>query len=166
MSGLSISVRDTGVVEELNRLHSVLTDMRPVFEEIGHGWRSFADLCFREESDPWGQAWEQLSEVTLSRRRGTSAQILRDTERLASSITYSATSKSLKLGTDVIYGAAQFLGMKKGYAGTMRNGRPIPWGDIPPRPALPIRPGGKVDLPDSWRDFAMEVIRDRLAGAK
>lgn len=199
MSGVSVTVQDAEVVAELKRLQSALTDMLPVFEEIGHGWRSFADLCFREESDPWGHAWEQLSETTLIGRgkdavggRGKSlaersrvklitkkgntkskalramlsAKILHDTGRLASSITYSATAKSLKLGTDVIYGAAQFLGMKKGYAGTMRNGSPIPWGDIPPRPAIPIRPGGEVALPDQWRDFALEVLRDRLAGVK
>lgn len=166
MSGVSITVQDAEVVAELKRLQSALSDLRPAMEEIGHGWRSFSDLCFREESDPWGQAWEQLSEVTLHRRRGTSAQILKDTGRLASSMTYDAGKDSLALGSDVIYSAAQFLGMEQGYAGMMRNGAPIPWGDIPPRPAIPIRPGGVVDLPDEWRDFALNVLQSHIAGAK
>lgn len=169
MSGISISVSVSGdgaLAAELRRAATALLDLRPAMEEIGNGWRSFSDLCFRSESDPWGQEWRQLSEVTLARRRGTSAQILKDTGRFASSMTYAASKDSLALGSDVIYAAAQFLGMEKGYAGTTRNGRPIPWGDIPPRPAIPIRPGGKVDLPDQWRDFALEVIRDHLAGAK
>lgn len=167
MSGLSVSLTgDEELLRELRRASAAVKDLKPAMEEIGHGWRTFADLCFRGESDPWGQTWEQLSEVTLKRRRGTTAQILKDTGRLANSITYAAGADSLALGSDVVYAAAQFLGMKKGYAGQMRNGSPIPWGDIPPRPALPLRPGQVVELPDDWREFAISVLTKHISRAK
>jgi phage virion morphogenesis protein len=41
-----------------------------------------------------------------------------------------------EVGSNMVYAAAMQFGMAKGYAGSMKNGSPIPWGNIPARPFL------------------------------
>jgi hypothetical protein len=43
----------------------------------------------------------------------------------------------------------------------MRNGNPIPWGDIPARPFLPIM-AGEVVLPNNTMESVMEIIQNYI----
>ncbi len=73
---------------------------------------------------------------------------------LLGDIHYQPTETSVRIGTSRKYGAAMQFGMPRGYAGTMKNGSPIPWGDIPPRPYL--------GLSDSDADAVTAILRRYL----
>ena len=109
--------------------------LEPVLDAIGQLLVSSTQLRFVDQEDPEHVPWEPLSQATLDRRRkkGVGAQILRDTGRLASSISYTVSPGSVLLGTDVKYAGIQQFGTKRITRKTKR-GTPIPWGDIPPRP--------------------------------
>lgn len=159
--GASITVQDSALRAELARLQAHLTNLTPVMRSIGQTLRTNVDLGFRGEHDPWGVPWRPLSEATLRQRRGTSAQILRDTGRLANSMTYRADRNSVSVGTNVEYASDHQFGMPRGGRGQDRQGAPIPWGDIPARPMLPIR-NGRVDLPAEWRADVLATLSGYL----
>lgn len=157
MSGFSITVEDAEIGAALDRLEASLGDLSAPMASIGQVLVTLADLSFRTQSDPWGRAWAALSRVTLKRRRGTTAHILRDTNRLANSLTYRAERNSVTVGTNVIYAAMQQFG------GT-REMWPHLWGDIPARPYLPIGDDG-IDLPPDTAEDILDVIQIHAVAA-
>jgi phage virion morphogenesis protein len=108
-------------------------DIRPAMDGIGQILVSNVQQRFIDQRAPDGQPWAPLSPVTLSRRRGGGGQILRDTGRLASSISYRVAGGAVELGSNVEYAGMHQYGARKGQYGT-RRGHPIPWGNVPPRP--------------------------------
>lgn len=130
--------------EETERLFAELSrrmsDTGPVLDAIGQILVSSTQLRFVDEESPDHVPWQPLSSVTLARRRkkGGGAKILRDTGRLASSITYVAGDGSVSVGTNVDYANVHQYGQRKGASGRTKRNSPIPWGDIPARPFLGI----------------------------
>jgi phage virion morphogenesis protein len=186
MSGdsISISVNDAEVRAAFASLRSHLANLTPVMRSIGQGLRTNVDLCFRGEHDPWGVPWQHLAASTLRRRRGTSAQILQDTRRLANSMTYRADSNSVSVGTNVEYAAIHQFGgdiqhaartstlyfrqRRDGSVGNrfVRRNRSNFAQDvtigahtthIPARPFLPIR-NGRADLPPAWQADMLAIL--------
>jgi phage virion morphogenesis protein len=159
MTGLAIRVTGSAL-KGLPEYTKRLKNLKPAMDAIGAAILSEVDLGFREQRDPWGEPWAALSEkTTLPMRRkgkgkGPGAQILMNTGKLAESFSHQATKRSVVVGTTKKYaGTHQFGAAQGAYGRTKRNG-PIPWGDIPARPMLPIR-GGKVDLP---KDMQLEIM--------
>lgn len=163
MTGVSIKVDSRAVHDALNRLTHNVSDLRPAMDSIGSAVRDMIDLGFRAESDPYGNRWAPLSEVTQERRRSGrgsgSNKILRDTGVLANSMTYQAAANSVEIGTGVEYAVTHQFGSSKGEFGRTSRGAPIPWGDIPARPFLP-----EDDLPMEWEGEVLAVI-DKHLGA-
>jgi phage virion morphogenesis protein len=110
---------------------------------IGEHIASQVDLTFRDEKDPYGNPWEALSPVTISRRRGNTAGILKDTGHLQRSITSNPSSHEVEIGTNEIYGPTHQFGATQGQYGRNRRNAPIPWGDMFPR--VPSCPQKKAD---------------------
>lgn len=185
MTGVAVSVDCVEVTLALSRLAKRLGDLRPAMAEIGAAMVNAKDLGFRAESDPWGKAWAPLSAVTFARRRKGSKRILRDTGHLQDSIAYTADGDSATMGvgvgvsTNVKYAGTHQFGARMGEygrysqvsrrskfkegdfrrnAGTVK-GFPIPWGDIPARPFLPLSPAGSVDLPQPLLDGILDILR-------
>lgn len=189
MSGFSVTVDDSRVMAALHTLQGNLADLSPAMAGIGQVLVTETDLAFRSQKDPWGNAWAKLSAVTLARRRKGkgkgSNKILRDTGRLANSINYRADKASVSVGTNIVYAATHQFGAKMGefgrysqlsrrskydpgdfrYHAGSKKGFPIPWGDIPARPFLPIR-GGRVDLSADAMDDILDVLRVHLRGGQ
>ena len=189
-AGFSLTLRDEDLGRTLEALARRLGDLRPVMQEIGETLVASAMLTFRAERDPWGQPWRPLSGVTLARRRQgprptASTSILRDTGNLANSFSAQASADGVEVGTALVYAATHQFGAKRGqygrysqvsrwrkfaegdfrkYAGT-RKGFPIPWGDIPARPMLPIRPDGRVELPASDEGEILALLTRNLTAA-
>lgn len=161
MSGFTITLDDREVQHALERLAASVRNMYPVFDALGQVLVTRSDLSFRAEQTPWGDGWTALSNVTLGRRRGTSAQILRDTGRLAGSITAQPSANEVQVGTNVIYAAVHQFGNPANRFYNTSRGRPAP---IPARPFLPIR-GGAVDLPAADRDSMLDILRRALETA-
>ena len=114
MSGFAIQVEDAQVTTALLALRSRCANLQPVMARIGQQLVTLADLSFRAEKDPWGTAWQRLSQSTLRQRRqgkGTGGhKILRDTGRLAGSISYRASAEQVVVGTNVVYAAIHQFG--------------------------------------------------------
>ena len=189
-AGFSLTWRDEGLGQALEALARRLGDLRPVMQEIGETLVASTMLAFREERDPWGRSWDRLSTVTIARRRQgprptASVSILRDKGTLANSFSAQATADSVEVGTALVYAATHQFGAKQGqygrysqvsrwrqfaegdfrkYAGT-KKGFPIPWGDIPARPFLPIRPDGRVELPASDEGEILALLTRKLGEA-
>jgi phage virion morphogenesis protein len=166
MSGVSVRVEldDAALRAALARLAERVSDLEPVFAALGQVVVTRADLSFRDQASPWGEAWRGLSAVTLGRRRqgpgaGPAAAILRDSGRLAGSIHARPSAAEVWVGTDETV-----------YAATHQFGRPDnrmfgrARAPIPARPFLPRR-GDAVVLPAEDRDAMLDILRRALAAA-
>lgn len=162
MTGVSVTVDSAEVDRALRAMAARLGDLRPAMELIGQAMVTKKDLGFRAEADPWGNSWARLSEVTMGRRRGTSAQILRDTGRLQDSVTYTADANSATVGTNAKYAVTHQFGASKGAYGRTKRGGPIPWGDIPRRAMLPLDKSGDIDMPQDQVETILDILRGHL----
>lgn len=124
---------------------------------------------FKNEADPvTGTAWADLSPVTLARRakKGHTGKKLQVSGHLASSFGEVALSDtSVVVGSNVAYATTMHYGAKQGAFGRMsilstRREVPIPWGDIPARPLLPIGENGSIHSDDE-EDIA-EVLQNNV----
>lgn len=174
MTGIRVEVRADETQALLTELYRRTGDVRPALDAIGQILVSNTQLRFVDQKDPDGQAWKQLSSVTLARRRkkGAGAQILRDTGRLAGSISHRLGGNgAVELGTNVVYAGTHQFGAKKGSYGKTRKGAPIPWGDIPARPFFGYNDNDQADVlelleryvdaskPESWWRSLLNRIR-------
>ena len=162
MTGVSVTVDSAEVDRALRAMAARLGDMRPAMELIGQAMVTEKDLGFRAETDPWGNSWAKLSAVTMGRRRGTSAQILRDTGIMQNSITYSADANSVVVGTNEPRARTHQFGAKQGAYGRTKRGGPIPWGDIPRRAMLPLDKAGNIDMPPDHIETILDILRGHL----
>ena len=111
MTTIKIDVRADETQKLLSELQKRTGNIKPAMEGIGQILVSNTQQRFVDQVDPDDLPWKELSAVTLARRRkaGSGAQILRDTGRLASGITYKVVGGTVELGTNVVYaGTHQF----------------------------------------------------------
>ena len=147
-----VEVDASDALQGLMGLIDSAKDMEPMFELIGDDMVDHITDLFRQERTPDGEPWAELSEVTKMRRRGTEYNILRDTGILSNSIDFTATGKSVEVGSPMEYAATQNYGAQKGQYGRTKRGSPIPWGDIPAREFIPSQ-----SLPQEWGDDITEI---------
>lgn len=83
-----------------------------LLENIGRAMKTDVQLRnFKSESGPDGTPWAKLKPATLKARRGTGAQILRDSGLLRNSISYAVTGQSkVEIGTNIAYAPAHQFG--------------------------------------------------------
>jgi phage virion morphogenesis protein len=157
-NGFTVTIDDRAVQAALTRLARQVADMTPVMEDIGRALGKLTEDAFQAE----GPGWPALSPVTVA-RRGGAHPILQDSGGLAASITHGGNRRSAWVGASKVYAAVQQFGQKKGASGRTRRGAPIPWGDIPPRPYLPIDESGA--LTPAARDEVLAILADALRAA-
>jgi phage virion morphogenesis protein len=153
---ITLEVNSQPVLAMLQRIMQAGVHLRPALEDIGDALENAARLTFVDQVDPYGHPWAPLSPVTLERRRkaGAGAQILRDTGRLANSLTYVASDTEVLVGTNVIYAGTHEFGAPRGSYGATRRGSPIPWGDVPARQFLPDERG----LPPDQEADVLQIL--------
>lgn len=97
-----------------------------------------------ETNRKWGGgAFAPNSAVTLARKRGS--QPLLDSRVFVSSrIFHAPSARSVIVGASALQAAVLQFGAKKGAFGRTPRGAPIPWGDIPARPYMPITESGEL----------------------
>lgn len=162
MTGVSVTVDSAEVDRALRAMAARLGDLRPAMELIGKAMVTKKDLGFRAETDPWGTPWARLSEVTMGRRRGTSAQILHDTGNMQDSITFDTGKNSVVVGTNEPRARTHQFGAKQGAYGRTKRGGPIPWGDIPRRAMLPLDKAGNIAMPQDQVETILDILRGHL----
>ncbi len=141
-------------------LQTRLTDLTPVFQDIGEAMLNVTRKRFEDSVAPDGSAWAPLSEATLiGRARRASgghltdrrynkeqrwtksaamayafAKPLIDRGHLMGTLNYQATAREVRIGTPLIYGATHQFGDPR------RN--------IPARPFLGLSSSDEQDLLD------------------
>ncbi|MFW2176652.1 MULTISPECIES: phage virion morphogenesis protein [unclassified Moraxella] len=137
-----------------------LTNTEPLMEDISRQLVTETNLNFDFGGRP---VWAGLSPVTLARRRGGAGWILQDTGKLKKSITSSHTIDTATVGTNLKYAPTHQFGATQGQYGYTKRNSPIPWGDIPARPFIPMDKNGDI----SYDGFlaVREVVNNYLAGA-
>lgn len=149
---------------ELERvLHNAanhLTHTAPLMEDISRALLSETMMNFQLGGRP---AWAGLSPVTLARRAHGGGAILQDSGELKGSINASHTVDTATVGSNLKYAPTHQFGAKQGEFGRSDRNTPLPWGDIPARPFIPMDKNGDI----SYDGFlaVSEVVNRYLASA-
>lgn len=181
---ITMRVDDAGLHQAFKRLSDAVGNLQPAMDEIGAAVRDRVSETFKTSTDPWGNRWKPLGQAgimnRLNRRKDSYTksgklsskgkgylmagfQPLLDTGRLRTSITYRATGTDVRVGTNVVYATTHQFGARQGQYGRSRRG-PIPWGNVPARPFLPVRSNG-ADLPAAWQSEIIDIMRRRIEEA-
>lgn len=164
-----ISVNIDDVTTALARLENA-GDMRlNIMRGIGGVLLAAIERGFRDESDPTtGAPWADLSPATIARRaaKGHNGKKLQVSGHLAASFGEVALSEhEVVVGTNDVKAPTLHFGAKRGAYGRMsilnsRREVPIPWGDIPSRPMLPIGADGEINTIDA--EEIAEVLQNNI----
>jgi phage virion morphogenesis protein len=150
MNSITVTVDSAQVETVLNRLNDHMAHPDPMLNSIGHTVNEHVRLTFRELKSPDGVSWQRLSPVTVSRRRGRSANPLNDTGVLRDSIAYQLSGTAVEIGTNAPQAAMMNFGGTKAQFNHL-------WGDIPARPFMPMQ-----HLPVTWEQDVVDVVKIHL----
>lgn len=149
---------------ELERvLHNAanhLTHTAPLMEDISRALLSETMMNFQFGGRP---AWAGLSPVTLARRAHGGGAILQDSGELKRSITATHTNDTATVGSNLKYAPTHQFGARQGEFGRSDRNTPLPWGDIPARPFIPMDKNG--DISHDGFLAVREVVNGYLAGS-
>ena len=152
---------DTSELERvLHNAANHLTHTAPLMEDISRQLVTETKLNFDFGGRP---AWAGLSPVTLAMRAHGGGAILQDSGELKGSIKASHTVDTATVGTNLKYAPTHQFGAKQGEFGRSDRNTPLPWGDIPARPFIPMDKNGDI----SYDGFlaVREVVNGYLAGS-
>lgn len=159
---IEIHLDDRAVRQALHELARRVSDMTPAMHDIGQALVEGIRDRIRDGQDWDGRAFAPNSPVTLRKKRGTKPLV--DTGTLVGSrLHYAAGRDQVEVGASAIQAAVLHFGAKRGAFGRTRRGAPLPWGDIPARPFMPIE--GRDRLPQAAGEIVRDTIADYLADA-
>lgn len=154
-----IKVNDHSVQAVLNALARRMRDMTPAMKDIGEALVAGSKQRFSAGADWDGTPWAPNAPATLARKKGGRV-LVGESKALYSQIHYRPTARSVLIGSSMEYAAAQHFGALRGAFGRTRKGAPIPWGNIPPRPFLPVRRDGS--MPQAAADIVLAILAGYL----
>lgn len=183
---IEITIDDRAVRAALDRLQRRLSDLSPVMRAIATELEARVEARFETATDPAGRPWAPLKPSTLAaylargkgnrRKDGSltkkgaarlaSRKPLYDTGDLLEAINSDAGLDYALIGVNgsVEYATTHQFGAKKGQFGKTRRGAPIPWGDIPARPFMPITPDRR--LYDEEKRAIIDTLAEFLSGSR
>lgn len=179
---VSLSHNSPEVLAAFNRLLAASDDLTDPMIEMASILEAATKRGFETQTDPaTGAAWKPLSAVTKQRRKkgahNRGEQILNDTGRLLRSIESFSGEDFAGIGTNDPRARTHHFGALMGafgryyqlsrrqygendfrrYAG-MRQGHPIPWGNIPARPIFGISAQDEADILDVLEGFVSAAL--------
>ena len=163
---IRITVSDSGVQAALRMLQTRLQNTQPALDAVGQALTEGVRARIQAGTDWQGLPFAPNSPLTQARKG--SNQPLIDSGTMASLRLYHrATANEVVVGNSAIQAAVLQFGARQGAFGRSKRGGPLPWGDIPARPYLPItgRGVGSGGIADSARDIIIQTIQDYLADA-
>lgn len=165
----TIAVNVTDIEKTLSQLDNAGEMRLNIMRGLGGILLAAIERGFKDEADPvTGAPWADLSPVTKARRakKGHTGKKLQISGRLAASFGEVELSEtSVVVGSNVAYATTMHYGAKQGAFGRMsvlstRREVPIPFGDIPARPLLPIGEDGAIHADDE-EDIA-EILHNNV----
>lgn len=136
--GASVVVDASQALKLLDRLEDRVRNLDPFLAIVGDVLTAKIDLNFRDQVDYKGTALQQLSALTIARRRGNggNVQILRDTGRLQATLTSTVSAGALLISLGG--GPANRSAAVHQFGSAKKN--------IPRRAVMPIDETGNADL--------------------
>lgn len=150
---INVEVDDALIRQKLERMSKSLKNLKPAMRSIGQDIVENIRLGFRDSTDPWGVDWYPLAAITIRNRRNKSDKPLVDTGVMRNSINSRAAKKSVTVG---LKDSQSHKGLTHQYGGEYKGRH------VPPRPFLPIRHFGGVELPADWVADILESLETHL----
>lgn len=160
---INIEFNAAAIFDQLDRARAVLDDMTPIHQDIARYMVKATRDRFRSSTAPDGTRWRKKSPTTLAAylARGDGNRprpLIGPSGRLGKEIASLATRDSAEIGSALEYSAVMQDGAKKGAFGIGRNGRPVPWGDIPARVWLGISDEDEKNILDIVDEHVGDAI--------
>lgn len=160
MAGFTVRISKNTIDSALNKLSGQLSNLEPVFRDVGEYMLRATRSRFDGQVDPEGNGWVPLKPATVKakqkRQRGKGrtksgrliakskanpTDILLDTFALRDTITYEATGDRVSIGSPLIKARSLQLGN--------------PESGLPPRPFLGLSAANEQEI--------VEILEDHLA---
>lgn len=153
---IRIEIDDREVRRALDALARRVTDFTPAMHDIGQALMEGMRSRISEGRDWDGRAFAPNSPLTAA-RKGRNKPLV-DTGTFAGNrLRYAAGRDFVEVGASAVQAATLQFGAKRGAFGRTKRGAPLPWGDIPARPFLPVRQDSS--LPETARKTYRPVVR-------
>lgn len=147
----------------LAALDRALTDMTPVMEDLGELLTTSTKDRFPTGTAPDGSKWAPKSQTTLDRygarksNRVDVRPLFGPTGLLSQQIYHEAGPTGVSWGSNLIYAAVMQFGAAQGAFGSMSNGSPIPWGNIPARPFIGVSAEDAANITATLEDWLQDA---------
>lgn len=152
----AIKINDQALIDRLQLVANRLVDTSPLAAAIASTFATVTDDNFDHGGRP---EWAGRSAVTLKiyERKGiTYSGVLQASGNLRARVVTSHTPNEAIISNNMPYAAAMHFGIKQGESGKTTRGAPIPFGDIPARPYMPMDTDGNMQ-PEAEREVFMDV---------
>jgi len=149
----------------LARLDKALDDPTPLLQDLGELLSNSTMERFGQGVSPDGVKWAPKSQTTLNRygarksNRVDVRPLFGPSGALSSTIHYELGQDEVLIGSALVYAAVQHFGAARGAFGSMANGSPIPWGNIPARPFLGVSAEDEPKIVATVEDYLTGAIR-------
>lgn len=157
---IRIEVNDREVRQALEQLASRVANMQPAMHDIGQALVEGMRKRIAESRDWDGRDFAPNSPVTIARKKGRNQPLVDKGNFVNDQLHHDAGQDYVDVSSSAVQAATLQFGAKRGQFGRTKRGALIPWGDIPPRPFLPVREDGS--LPDVARDVILKAIMRHL----
>ncbi|MCF9046624.1 phage virion morphogenesis protein [Acinetobacter nectaris] len=135
----TITINNQVLIDKLQSVSTHLNDTSKLGHAIASSFLTVVEDNFDSEGRP---AWAGLSAVTLAKRKG--GKKLYQTGQLRNSISTKVNKDEVVIGTNDPKAATHQFGAKQGQYGHNKRNVPLPWGNIPARPFLPMDKDGNL----------------------
>lgn len=140
---LKVEFKADGARAAIRKALETLSDMTPIYEDIGEYMIEATRRRFISGTAPDGTPWAPKRASTLDRYKrlgyGTlSRPLIGPGKALSRQILKFVSSGGVVIGSSLIYSGVMQEGAAKGAFGKDRRGRSLPWGRIPARVWLGI----------------------------
>jgi phage virion morphogenesis protein len=149
----------------LNRAFAALDDTLPLMQDLGELLTESTRQRFAQGVSPEGLKWAAKSQTTLNRygaRKSNRVDIrplFGPSGALNSTIYPEPSRDEVLIGSPMVYAAVHQFGAARGAFGAMKNGSPIPWGNIPARPYLGLSAEDETGVVDTVGDYLTGALR-------
>lgn len=162
---IRIEFNTSAVFDRLDRARATLDDLTPLHQDITDYMVKATRDRFRTSTAPDGTRWRQKSPVTLATylARGDGNRpkpLIGPSGRLGKEIAGLATRGAAEIGSALEYSGVMQNGAAKGAFGATRNGRPVPWGNIPARVWLGISAEDERNILDIVDEHVEDALGD------
>ena len=137
----SIQINNDELVRKLEKVAQGLARPRDLTASLATSLLSITEDNFDAQGRP---AWAGLSPVTEARRKP--GKILSQSGQLRDSIQPESNDSEASISTADPKAATHQFGAKQGQYGKSSRGGPLPWGNIPARPFMPMDENGNLQL--------------------